>query len=65
MIQGKHTNEMKFEKNKIISCDTNGIYVQGIKSRPLIISNEFKFCRGAALAINHHVSASIIRNVFV
>lgn len=32
MLQSKKYNTVKFDRNEIFSCDTNGIYLQGKQS---------------------------------
>ena len=59
MIQAKKWNEVELTENEIMSCDTNGIYVQGKESQPLITNNYFGFCKCAAITTNLEVNAIV------
>ena len=52
MLQAKEGNSVKVEENQIMSCDTNGIYVQGKQSQPLIKDNYFGFNKCPAITTN-------------
>ena len=62
MIQQKPDTKVKITENKILSCDTSAIYVQGIKSKPLIEKNTIMFCRCNAITTNTQVDAEIREN---
>ena len=51
------------KRNEILSCDTNGIYVQGKQSQPHITFNQFSFCKCAAITTNLEVNAYIAGNM--
>ena len=59
MLQAKERNEIKLEENRILSCDTNGIYVQGRNSSPMIMNNYFGYCKSAAIATNLDVNGVV------
>lgn len=59
MIQAKEGNTVKLEENEIMSCDTNGIYVQGQKSSPIIKDNYFGFNKCPAITTNIKVAATV------
>lgn len=62
MVQSKAQNRVNISGNKIISCETNGIYIQGKSSEPVIRDNEINFCRCAAITTNLDVKASLVNN---
>lgn len=62
MIQAKKHNDVELSENRILSCDTNGIYVQGRNSKPMITNNYFGYCRKAAIATNLDVNGIIVGN---
>ena len=64
MVQARPQNVVEIINNDIISCDTNGIYIQGKQCRPRIQENRINFCRCAAINTNLDVQAIIIRNSF-
>lgn len=64
MVQARPQNQVEITDNDIISCDTNGIYIQGKQCRPRITQNRINFCRCAAINTNLDVQALIIRNSF-
>lgn len=59
MVQARPQNIVNIKNNEIISCDTNGIYVQGRQSRPVIEGNLVNFCRCAAISTNLDVQANV------
>lgn len=64
MLQARSYNRIDIRDNKIISCDTNGIYVQGRESKPRIIGNKIEYCRCAAVNCNTDVQATVLGNKF-
>ena len=52
MIQAREGNRVTVEENEIMSCDTNGVYVQGKLSRPIIKDNYFGFNKCPAITTN-------------
>ena len=63
MMQAKERNEVKLSENRILSCDTNGIYVQGRNSSPIIMNNYFGYCKSASMQTNLDVNG-IVSNFF-
>lgn len=59
MIQARPQNKVIIKDNEIISCDTNGIYIQGKQCRPRIQGNSINFCRCAAINTNLDVQAIV------
>ena len=64
MLQAKERNEVELNENRILSCDTNGIYVQGRNSSPVIMNNYFGYCKSAAMQTNLDVNG-IVSNVLL
>ena len=62
MLQAKQWNEVKLDSNKIVSCESNGIYVQGKQARPDITNNNFSYCKCAAITTTMMVNAYIAGN---
>ena len=53
---------IEITNNVILSCQTNGIYIQGRSSKPNIIQNRIAFCQSSAITTNNDVTANIEKN---
>ena len=62
MIQSKPQTIVEITNNTILSCETNGVYIQGRSSKPNIIQNRIAFCRCSAITTNLDVNANIEKN---
>lgn len=51
-----------FKDNVIVSCSTCGLYVQGLKSKPIILHNVFYVCKSTGIIINSLVDGFIGMN---
>lgn len=65
MLQCLPQTMVLIEKCNIVTCRTNGIYIQGKAARPNIISNKFLFCRSTAIKTNLDVDANVSISSFV
>jgi len=59
MLQCLPQTMVLIERCNIVTCETNGIYIQGKASRPNIIKNKFLFCRSTAIKTNLDVDANV------
>ena len=63
MLQCLPQTVVAIEQCTIISCRTNGIYIQGKASRPNILKNKILFCRSIGIKTNLDVDANIRENL--
>ena len=50
--------------NKILGCQTCGIYIEGEGSAPMVEANEIRNCRSTGIKVDEHVDADIRENSF-
>ena len=53
---------LELYSNKVLACQTAGIYIQGEGCRPIIESNEILNCRSTGIKIDEHVDGDIREN---
>lgn len=62
MVDCKPENNVVISENIIMSCQTAGIFVQGVASVPQIQGNKIRFCRCSAVITTLNVDAYIVQN---
>lgn len=60
MIDMKPENNVVVSENIIMSCQTAGVFIQGVASRPQIQGNKVRFCKCSAVITALDVDAYIV-----
>lgn len=59
MVQALPQNQIYIADNTVLSCRTNGLYIQGRASRATVRGNKIAFCHSTAILISLDVECNV------
>jgi Right handed beta helix region len=65
MVQALPQNQIYISDNQIISCETNGVYIQGRATRATVKGNKINFNHCTAIFISVDVDANVSKHTIL